>query len=526
MAVFYNQKDQDIYKTSKFMPQSRFLLNALKPVVKEEKITESFGIPQTQAFTNSSGGGGGGGIQTLDPYNRPQGKPLDPNSFLGKTFTGLKNFGGTVVDKFSGLPGVKQGKGLISNIMDNTMIGRFAAMRNPLNPNASNYNKALQGQIDYLSGLSVDDKMYIGRDPNSGLSKYGPDSVLSGQNVVSAFGTNDYKSQLQKNLERLEGYGKNGVYKPATLKAIKKTEDEIKGLEDEDDKNYQDRIDSFVKSYKRPGVKELFETVYDGNNIHNNPPGGDSGGGGGGGAPPGFGITAQGNYTNQFEGGDPGQGSGDTESQTNSQAGVGGFADYADGGRAGYFFGGRVNYKVGGRTDAGANRSTASKAGVGQINEAGNKVDGGNYNDGGNDGSGGGIKPTFYDDKQKIITTDFISKKPSLTIDYTNPKNYASIYSKMGFNNLLDNDDLTVEGDFATNMGPVTTNTKFTDDGIGNTDINYGNFSTTIDPNKNIKNIGYNNSYNGINYGVNYADGNTMFNVGTTFKNGGLAGLL
>ena len=45
---------------------------------------------------------------------------------------------------------------------------------------------------------------------------------------------------------------------------------------------------------------------------------------------------------------DPGP-SQDTESQTNSQAGGGGFYDYARGGRAGYFFGGRVNYKIGGR---------------------------------------------------------------------------------------------------------------------------------------------------------------------------------
>ena len=47
------------------------------------------------------------------------------------------------------------------------------------------------------------------------------------------------------------------------------------------------------------------------------------------------------------DGGNQNQG-GDTESQTNSQAGEGGFADYAKGGRAGYFFGGRVNYKIGG----------------------------------------------------------------------------------------------------------------------------------------------------------------------------------
>ena len=56
------------------------------------------GINQYQ----NQGGGGGGGIQTLDPYNRPQGKPLDPNSFLGGIVQAGKNFGTSVVDKFSG----------------------------------------------------------------------------------------------------------------------------------------------------------------------------------------------------------------------------------------------------------------------------------------------------------------------------------------------------------------------------------------------------------------------------------------
>jgi len=69
---------------------------------------------------------------------------------------------------------------------------------------------------------------------------------------------------------------------------------------------------------------------------------------------PGFGITAAGNYTNQFDGGDPGQGQGSNDhdggasadAQSDDAAGAGG---YAKGGRAGYFFGGRVNYKKGGR---------------------------------------------------------------------------------------------------------------------------------------------------------------------------------
>ena len=176
----------------------------------------SQGIINQNINQYQSGGGGGGGIQGLDPYSRPQGTPLNPNSFLGKTVQGVKNFGSSVVDKFFGLPGVEQGKSLISNIMDNTLVGRMAAMRNPLNPKASNYNPNLQKQIDMLEGMTgtqitgtsgnlkfTDDQMMIGRDPNSGLAKYGPGSVLSGQNVVSGFGTNDYEAQLGKYISKM-----------------------------------------------------------------------------------------------------------------------------------------------------------------------------------------------------------------------------------------------------------------------------------------------------------------------------------
>ena len=40
---------------------------------------------------------------------------------------------------------------------------------------------------------------------------------------------------------------------------------EFKDLQDEE---YQNRIDTFVKNYKKPGVKDMFDTVYDGGNIH------------------------------------------------------------------------------------------------------------------------------------------------------------------------------------------------------------------------------------------------------------------
>jgi len=68
----------------------------------------------------------------------------------------------------------------------------LAYLRNPLRKGSMNYNPYLKDQMTYLSSNNM-----LGTD-QSGLTKYGPDSVLSGQNVVSLFGTNDYLDQLNK----------------------------------------------------------------------------------------------------------------------------------------------------------------------------------------------------------------------------------------------------------------------------------------------------------------------------------------
>ena len=189
---------------------------------------------------NQGGGGGGGGIQTLDPYSRSQGKPLDPNSFLGRTIQGVKDFGTSVFDKFSGSKigeGITGGATKFKNIAFTPMMA-LANMRNPLNPNAQNYNPALQGQIDMLEGMTgtkitgtsdnlkfTDNQMMIGRDPNSGLAKYGPGSVLEGQNVVSGFGTNDYGMQLDKYIEKMQNYATLSKFQKAKLdRALKEKE--------------------------------------------------------------------------------------------------------------------------------------------------------------------------------------------------------------------------------------------------------------------------------------------------------------
>ena len=78
-------------------------------------------------------------------------------------------------------------------------------LTNPLREGSFNYNPNLQGQIDYASG-----KGYIGKNSNTGLMQYGPESVLSGQNVISGFGTNDYRGQLQNYIDKMESIKEKG----------------------------------------------------------------------------------------------------------------------------------------------------------------------------------------------------------------------------------------------------------------------------------------------------------------------------
>ena len=185
---------------------------------------------QPIGFQSGNGGGGGGGITELDPLNRPKGTPFDLNSLtktkfgynntLGRTIEGVKDFTGSMIDKFSGSKigeGITEGATKFKNMAITPMMA-LMQKRNPLNPSAQNYNPNLQKQMDFLEGqtgtrvfgtsdnLQFEDAAMIGRDPNSGLAKYGPGSVLSGQNVVSGFGTNDYEQQLANYISKMRNY--------------------------------------------------------------------------------------------------------------------------------------------------------------------------------------------------------------------------------------------------------------------------------------------------------------------------------
>ena len=118
------------------------------------------------------------------------------------SFDPLKSLGRYGLNKVmsGGISGIAVPAALLGGAV---MLGRAF---DPMRPGSRNYSPNLRGQIDYLSGISG----MIGRDPNSGLMKYAPESVLRGQNVVSMFGTNNYQDQLNKKIDYFEDRIKKG----------------------------------------------------------------------------------------------------------------------------------------------------------------------------------------------------------------------------------------------------------------------------------------------------------------------------
>jgi len=133
-------------------------------------------------------------------------------------------------------------------------------LTNPLREGSYNYNPNLRGQIDYASG-----KGYIGTNPNSGLMQYGPESVLRGQNVVSGFGTNDYRGQLGKKQSYFEDRINKG--KNYSQTQYEKTLNEIKEYE-------QDQVNKELAEEEK-ARNQITKNLMTQNNAY-------TGGGGGG----------------------------------------------------------------------------------------------------------------------------------------------------------------------------------------------------------------------------------------------------
>ena len=230
----------------------------------------------------NQGGGGGGGIMDLQKtYRTLPGDPKNyrlsqlegnsdyfpPTTMLGKT----KNF---IQEKFF-QPRIKGtlGDRLLKQSQSMTiptLAGAFAKLRSPFNPQSPTYNAALPMQLNFLEAttgkkitgtsdnLNFTDASMIGRDPNSGLLKYGPGSVLAGKNVISGFGSNDYETALNKYLTRMSSYTNPTKFQQEKIKQAQK---ELAALQAKTEQEY---IDSGKKAEVAALQKEIDSGKYSG----------------------------------------------------------------------------------------------------------------------------------------------------------------------------------------------------------------------------------------------------------------------
>jgi hypothetical protein len=145
----------------------------------------------------------------------------NPKYTFGMPFTDKKiSFNPINMIANQGLKALTSGSGLAGMALPAGILFGLASIRNPLNPKAMNYMPGLAQEMDFAGKKGL-----ISRNPNFGGLQYNTNSVLSGQNVVSGFGTNSYIGQLEKKAD----YFKNRIAKGKNIneKTYSKTLNEL-----------------------------------------------------------------------------------------------------------------------------------------------------------------------------------------------------------------------------------------------------------------------------------------------------------
>ena len=545
--LFYNQGDQNIYKDFQFVPQEKYRTGFTAPVQGggQDASTPSFGIPATNAFTNSGGGSGGNAFGYGTAI-----KPGDPSVLTSGPYQGQSGYSDSL-NYSGGLPGNVSQKGPGRHFeYDNTgafykdysltprrevpgllragaafvPFGNFALnqIENKMNPEGpfTKDDNPYGGNYG-IAGLSDAQKEAYNSLAAAGGLFQGPSGMktLTGKN----FGLTDkaFGNYMDKQRDIFNDLTSQGLSVNANGEVVDDDGNIVTGFKAKQlleasalhkDKVAKEKALQLAEKNRLAGL--VGTTGTDPNTGTTSIIQGESGG----------------NTAGTSRASDHGKAAGLGHNAGNvreaNAAGTGSAQGYnqnlRSGGRAGYFFGGRVNFKAGGRTDAGPKRTTASKAGVGQINESGQKVSGGNFNN--NDGGNNNNPPvTVVEDQTSIFDTSGLkSKSPEIGFNYMDPKNYASLKSRIYNTNILDNDNINVEGNLSGEIGPVSYNTNFTDQGITGTNLTAGNFNANISPDMQLENLSYSKGPFRIS-----SDGqNTKAGLTFSYKNGGLAGLL
>ena len=87
-----------------------------------------------------------------------------------------------------------------------------------------------------------------------------------------------------------------------------------------------------------------------------------------------------------------------------------------------------------------------------------------------------------------------------MELNYT-PSELANIRARLYNEDLTKQDDIDLEGELSGSLpGNVDYSTLFTDQGIGDTNVNWNDIAATIDANKNIKNISFDKDIGNFNF--------------------------
>ena len=179
--------------------------------------------------------------------------------------------------------------------------------------------------------------------------------------------------------------------------------------------------------------------------------------------------------------------------------------------------GGRIGFQDGGSDYGQFERRQAHNIAAGP--EAMNVGGGGGQGDGGQ-GNTGGI--TQLVDDGNIVDVDWKTVDPSVQLNLDRSRYLAQL-------DLLESiKNQELEGQIGARLGPVDFTTRINEGNIGNTNVNYNNWSANFDPNARLQNIGYENNIKGWDVEGSYypENQNLMFNISKTFKHGGLARIL
>jgi hypothetical protein len=160
--------------------------------------------------------------ENFGEYDKFMQSQMPQPNFIQRGITGVKDFftdnrffqpkvAGTLGTRLANQPKIPGAAMILSKITGGS----------PFDPASKKYNYDFENQLNYLEGLTGAGQNMIGRDPGTGGLKYGPDSVLSGKNVISGFGSNSYTKALDNYIDKMKSRGTiDGVFDTSNLTAF------------------------------------------------------------------------------------------------------------------------------------------------------------------------------------------------------------------------------------------------------------------------------------------------------------------